>query len=70
MVLGEAVKRLSEDFRSAHPEVLWRQIAGMRDALIHQYDGVDMEEVWRTIDFRVPELMDTLERLIPEQDRP
>jgi uncharacterized protein with HEPN domain len=48
LVVGEAVKRLSEDFRSQHPQIPWIRIAGMRDKLIHQYDAVDLDEVWKT----------------------
>jgi uncharacterized protein with HEPN domain len=44
MVLGEAVKRLSDDFRARHPEIPWTLMAGMRDKLIHGYDIVDLEE--------------------------
>jgi hypothetical protein len=43
--MGEAVKRLSLDLRSQHPEIPWT-LAGMRDHLIHGYDVVDWEEVW------------------------
>ena len=45
-VIGEATKRLSQDFRGRHPEVPWRAMAGMRDLLIYAYDRVDLEEVW------------------------
>lgn len=47
-VIGEAAKGLSEGFRAAHPDVPWKQVAGMRDFLIHVYFGVNLERVWRT----------------------
>ena len=46
MVIGETVKRLSDSFRAAHPEIPWSEIAGMRDRLIHEYDNVDRDMVW------------------------
>jgi uncharacterized protein with HEPN domain len=55
-VLGEAVKRLSPEFRDAHPVLPWRLIAGMRDHLIHRYDSVDLEEVWQTVQRDLPAL--------------
>lgn len=65
MLLGEGVKRLSEEFRRQHPEVPWRAIAGMRDNLIHAYDDVDLGEVWRTVTRDVPALIRRLEPLAP-----
>jgi uncharacterized protein with HEPN domain len=67
MVLGEAVKRLSKEFRGAHPEVPWSPIARMRDILIHKYDDVDLEEVWKTAQKDVPELLTLLVPLLPEE---
>jgi len=46
-VVGEAVKRLSQEFRAQHPDVPWQLIAGMRDHVIHGYDMVDWDEVWK-----------------------
>jgi len=66
MVMGEAVKRLSEDFRICHPEIPWGLIAGMRDKLIHGYDIVDLDEVWKTADREVPDLLSSLESLLPK----
>ncbi len=48
-VIGEAVKRLSPDFRSQHPDVPWTDIAGMRDKVIHQYGRVKLDVVWNTV---------------------
>ena len=66
MVLGEAVKRLSDDFRARHPEIPWSLMAGMRDILIHGYDIVDLEEVWRTANRDVPDLLRWLEPRLPK----
>jgi len=55
-VMGEATKRLSAKFKVGHPEVAWRRIAGMRDKLIHDYLGVDLDLVWRVVQKDLPEL--------------
>jgi len=56
LITGEAVKRLSPEFRTAHPEVPWKLIAGTRDKLIHVYEGMDLEEVWKMVISDLPEL--------------
>lgn len=63
MLLGEACKRLSMDTRERAPQIPWRLIAGMRDNLIHEYDDVDHEEIWKTADRDVPVLLVELRRL-------
>ena len=68
IVMGEAVKRLSDDFRTNHPEIPWGLMAGMRDILIHGYDIVDLEEVWTTANRDVPDLLHWLEPRLPEAE--
>lgn len=65
MVMGEAVKRLSMDYRNQHPQIPWKLMAGMRDKLIHGYDIVDLDEVWKTISVDVPQVLPLLETLQP-----
>jgi uncharacterized protein with HEPN domain len=55
-IIGEAVKQLPDSYTQQHPTVPWKQIAGMRDKLIHFYFGVDPLLVWQTVKNRLPEL--------------
>lgn len=63
-VVGEAAKGVDADVRAIKPEVPWRQIAAMRDKLIHHYFGVRLDEVWSVLDRDVPDLITHLESLV------
>ncbi|MGZ6988123.1 MAG: HepT-like ribonuclease domain-containing protein [Thermoanaerobaculia bacterium] len=55
-IIGEAVRGLSDEIRSAHTDVPWAQIAAMRNILVHDYFGIDLEEVWAAVVRDVPTL--------------
>jgi len=65
MIMGEAVKRLSPDFRTEHPDIAWNEIAGMRDVFIHAYHRVELRQVWLIATRDVPSLLAYLEPLLP-----
>jgi uncharacterized protein with HEPN domain len=67
-IVGEAVKRVSAEFRASHPEVPWRQIAGFRDVVVHDYARVDLQEVWRIVQADLPALVTLLEPIVPSED--
>lgn len=66
MVLGEAVTRLSPAFRTRHPVAPWKEMAGMRNMLIHAYDRVDLDEVWNTVSADLPAVISILSTLAPK----
>jgi uncharacterized protein with HEPN domain len=68
LVIGEAVTRLSNEFRSSHPEIEWAKIAGMRNRLIHGYDKIRWDVVWRTATESVPQLLAQIEPLLPTEE--
>ncbi len=65
-VVGEATKRLSQNFRADHPNVPWSRATGMRDIIAHQYDRIDLDIVWNVIQYGIPELMEMIEPLLPQ----
>lgn len=55
-VIGEAVKQLSPELRQEYPHVPWRRMAGFRDVLIHNYSGINLDEVWNVVERDIPNL--------------
>ncbi|KQC15987.1 MAG: hypothetical protein APR56_00555, partial [Methanosaeta sp. SDB] len=55
-IIGEAVKNLPDDPKKGHPEIPWRDIAGLRDVVVHQYFGLDLELIWDVVKKDIPQL--------------
>lgn len=62
-ILGEAVKNISDELKEKHTEILWKDIAGLRDKLIHHYFGVNLEIVWTIIEEDLPKLKKELQHI-------
>ena len=63
-IIGEAVKNLSSELRAKNSQVPWRDIAGLRDVLIHDYLNVDLNEIWALLDQDLPELKRNIELIL------
>lgn len=63
-IVGEAARRVSEETRAAHGDIPWRQMIGMRNQVVHMYDGVDLTVVWQTILHDLPPLLEILGPLL------
>jgi uncharacterized protein with HEPN domain len=65
-LIGEAARKVSEAFRTAHPQIAWSKITGMRNILVHDYDRVEWPLVWETINRSVPVMVNQVRPLLPE----
>jgi len=64
-IIGEAARRISEDARVRHPQIPWREMTSMRNLVIHEYDVVDIGQVWETVQNKFPPLIDQISRIVP-----
>ena len=69
-VIGEAVKRIPENIRTAYPQIDWRRISGLRDILIHQYFGIDLEIIRDIVLRKVPQLEEAIRGILRGTDEP
>ena len=68
-VIGEIAKRVDVAYRSQHPSIPWRSMAGLRDVLIHQYDRVSLNLVWAAVEESIPELKEEILKVLPPLDQ-
>ena len=64
-IIGEAARKVSQENRSAHPEIPWSDMIGMRNRLIHEYSRINLKRVWDTIQNDIPRLITLIEPLVP-----
>ncbi len=64
-ILGEAARRISDDYQDAHPEIPWKDLIGQRNIIAHQYEKVNHKRIWSTIQKSLPALAGHLKQLIP-----
>lgn len=67
-IVGEAAGRVSDEFRSEHPQIPWSAIAGLRNRLIHAYFEVDLDVVWEIVGHELPPLIEQLGATVPPEE--
>jgi len=65
-IIGEATKNIPIEIKNNYPQIPWKDMAGMRDKVIHEYFGVDLKRVWSTVNTDIPKLKPWFEKIIRE----
>jgi len=63
-IIGEASRKIGDEFRMAHPEIPWREMNSLRNVLIHNYDGADPDMVWAIAESNIPALLKAINDLL------
>ena len=66
-IIGEAARRVSQETRDKHPQIPWREMTSMRNLVIHEYDVVDINQVWDTVQNKLPPLIEELAKIVPPE---
>lgn len=66
-IIGEATRRISKETKQKYPHLPWKEMLGMRNAAIHEYDDLDLDLVWDTVARDLPDLVKELEKIIPPE---
>jgi len=69
-ILGEAARRIDREFHVQHPEIDWAQIIGLRNVIAHQYDDLDLEQLWEILHTKLSPLHQELYNLLQQFDSP
>jgi uncharacterized protein with HEPN domain len=64
MIIGEATKKLTEEFRNTHDDIPWKKMAGTRDVLIHSYEEADLEIIWDIVTIQILGIIPKLEKIL------
>ena len=66
-IIGEAARRVSQGTRDKYPQIPWREMTSMRNLVIHEYDVVDINQVWDTVQNKIPPLIEELAKIVPPE---
>lgn len=66
-ILGEAAAKISDDFKNNYPDIPWFKIIGMRNILVHDYFGIDIDVVWAVVEKDLPELEQNIKSLLDKE---